>query len=168
MILIVAFLVSCKQIKEGEPVQILDEKQVTNALIEVNRSIVKRNRDHIHNFVRRTGWELEEIESGIWFGILTEGKGNKPSENDQVEFNYIIRLIDGSYPGNISKAFTSDIILGKGSVESGLEMGLKRMREGDSARIIIPPYFTQGDFENREGIPPGAILIFDVKLLKAK
>lgn len=168
LILLAILIGSCKQEKTDTSPPLLGEKEVTSALIDVNRSIIKRNRDHIANFIKRTGWQLKETENGIWFGILEEGDGPVVKDNDQIEYIYKLRLIDGSYPNKSDEARINSISLGSGGVESGLEKGLKLMREGDSARIIVPPFFAHGNFGNQGDIPPGAILIFDIKLLKIK
>ena len=158
-------LLSCKKKTEDNSVHFLDEKEISSALVEVNRSIVKRNRNHIINFVKRTGWEMTESESGIWFGILKFGNGKKVIEGDHLQYEYVIRLIDGSYPENNEENLLNNITIGKGGVESGLEKGLLLMSEGDSARIIVPPYLGHGNFGDGKNIPPGAILIFDVRVL---
>lgn len=166
LILLLILIGSCKQNKSASAPPLMDEKEVTSALIDVNRSIIKKNRDHITNFIKRTGWNLKETEDGIWFGILEAGDGNKVKDKDQIEYLYKLRLIDGSYPDKSEEVRSNTINIGSGGVESGLEKGLKLMSEGDSARIIVPPFFAHGNFGNQGDIPPGAILIFDIKLLK--
>lgn len=168
LIFLAILIGSCKQEKTKTAPPFMGEKEVTSALIDVNRSIIKRNRDHISNFIKRTGWNLQETENGIWFGLLEAGDGPAVKDKDQIEYIYKLRLIDGSYPNKTDAARLISISVGSGGVESGLEKGLKLMSEGDSARIIVPPFFAHGNFGNQDNIPPGAILIFDVKLLKIK
>ena len=51
--------------------------------------------------------------------------------------------------------------LNKKELPTGLEEGLKLMRKGESARIIIPWYLAYG-MQGNEEIPPYTSIIYDV------
>ena len=74
---------ACKQNVSDEVVMPSIEKEIVDALVEVNKSVVKRNRNHIQNFLKRTAWEMLETDDGIWFGIVEHGMGEKVSINDE-------------------------------------------------------------------------------------
>ncbi len=163
---LIYFISSCKPDSREENPPIPNEKEIMESLLEVNKTIVKRSRNHIENFIKRTAWGLEETEDGIWFGLVDSQEGEKASLNDQVEYEWQLQFIDGSYYKNSKTKTTSVNTIGQGGIESGLEKGLLRMRVGESARIIVPPYLAHGNFGDMGDIPPGSILIFHVKLLK--
>ena len=156
---------SCKQNLGDEESIVSSEKEIMEALVEVNKSVVKRNRNHIQNFIKRTAWKMDETDDGIWFGIVEHGIGEKVSINDEIRYSWHLRFIDGTNATNSQEPKINNILLGQGGVESGLEKGLMLMSEGDSAIIIVPPYLAHGNFGETGKIPPGAILIFDIKLL---
>ena len=59
-------------------------------------------------------------------------------------------------------------VVGKGGVESGLEEVVKYLHAGDNARFILPPHLAHGNFGDGKKIPPGAILLYELKLLAVK
>lgn len=164
-LLILTFF-SCNSRHEKEPVKVQDEKAVSEALVGVNQLLVKRNYQHIKNFVMRTGWEARETERGIWIEILDDISGNSITDGDKVKFEYSLKLINGSEPYGISTIIPKTITLGNSSLEPGLDYGLRMLSQGDSARMIIPPYLAFGNFGDSDKIPPDAILIYNVKIVK--
>ncbi len=163
---LIYFISSCKPDSREENSTISIEKEMMESLLDVNKTIVKRSRNHIENFIKRTGWGLEETVDGIWFGLIDSQEGEKASLNDQVEYVWQLQFMDGSYYKNSQTKTTSVNTIGQGGIESGLEKGLLLMHVGDRARIIVPPYLAHGNFGDIGDIPPGAIHIFHVKLLK--
>lgn len=157
---------SCNSPHDEEPVKVQNEKAISEALIGVNQLMVKRNYQHIKNFVKRTGWEARETDRGIWMEILEDQPGEKISDGTNVRFVYSLRLIDGSEPYGISTLIPKTIVAGNSSLEPGLAYGLSFLSQGDSARMIIPPYLAFGNFGDSDKIPPDAILIYNVKILK--
>lgn len=165
-LIIVFSFQSCRNNEPLNKMQIPDESYITDALIKVNSYLVKRNQQHIRNFIKRTGWEMNETRNGIWMEILEKNSIQKCVDNDQVEIRYSIQLLSGKMitePGNdIQKMVT----LGRSSIESGLDYALRNMGKGDSARLIIPPYLAFGNFGDSGKIPPDAILIYYLKIIK--
>ena len=55
--------------------------------------------------------------------------------------------------------------MGKGGVESGLEMAVLLMKDGQKGKFILPPHLGHGLIGDNDKIPPLAILVFDIELL---
>jgi FKBP-type peptidyl-prolyl cis-trans isomerase len=49
-------------------------------------------------------------------------------------------------------------------VISGWTEGLQKISKGGKIKLYVPPQLAYGD-DGRPGIPPGAVLIFDIELL---
>ncbi|MBM3417837.1 MAG: hypothetical protein FJY17_02810 [Bacteroidetes bacterium] len=58
--------------------------------------------------------------------------------------------------------------IGSSELESGIQEGIKLMREGEQAKFILPSYLGHGLLGDRYTIPPQAILYVDVKLIEIK
>ena len=56
-------------------------------------------------------------------------------------------------------------MVGKGGIESGVEEGLLKMTEGDSATLIIPPHLAHGNFGDRNKIPGNSVVIYKLRVL---
>jgi hypothetical protein len=117
---------------------------------------------------------------------------NKVPDSDKIGDIYLIPTIQGngtavtsgcgvsiSYKGYFlnHKTFDSvpvndplDFIIGdSGQVINGLETGIKKMRQGEKAKIIIPSHSAFGEKGSSTGIvPPYKTLIYEVTMLKVK
>ena len=95
-----------------------------------------------------------------------DGNGASPKETDTVVVHYKGALIDGtqfdsSYDRNEPLTIRLD------SVIKGWADGLKQMKKGGKAKLVIPPEAAYGT-DGVPGIPANSTLVFDVELLDIK
>ena len=103
------------------------------------------------------------LPNGMQYEILKDSNGPKPVDSNAVKVHYAGTFIDG-------KPFDSSI--GKDPIEVNMMGGvipgwieiLKLMPVGSKWRVYIPSNLAYGD-QGRDGIPPGAALIFEIELL---
>ncbi len=104
--------------------------------------------------------------SGLQYEVLRKGYGVKPSASDSVTVHYRGSLLDGevfdsSYEGDpLTFALTKVI--------SGWTEGLQLMNVGSRYRLYLHPDLAYGDTGSPPVIEPGALLIFEVELLKVE
>ncbi|UTC61989.1 FKBP-type peptidyl-prolyl cis-trans isomerase [Treponema sp. OMZ 788] len=108
-------------------------------------------------------------ESGLQYEVLSKGKDEiYPSEADEVEVNYIGKLIDGNVFDDSYKSGSS-VKIQLSRVIPGWKEGLQLMSPGSKFRLYVPPalgYGEQGIVQGSAIIIPGnAVLIFDIELL---
>lgn len=113
-------------------------------------------------FALPTEAELTTSPSGLGYLILDEGTGRAPGSRDTVTVRYAGWLLDGrlfdaSYPRSIS--FSLDRVI------PGWTEGLQLLREGGSAKLLIPPELAYGARGAPPAIGPNATLLFQVELL---
>ena len=58
--------------------------------------------------------------------------------------------------------------LGEGQVIAGWDMGLREMCIGELRELVVPPQYGYGEYPVGDKIPPRALLVFYVELLKIK
>jgi FKBP-type peptidyl-prolyl cis-trans isomerase FkpA len=103
--------------------------------------------------------------SGLVFRELEAGRGAMPKATDVVRVHYRGSFPDGrefdsSYARNQPLSFALNRV-----IRCWTE-GLQLMKAGASARLTCPPDIAYGERGTGNGlIPPGAVLIFEVKLL---
>lgn len=106
------------------------------------------------------------LPDGLQYVVLTNGDGAIPAPTDTVSVNYRGTLIDGT-------EFDSSYKRGKpaefpvGGVIHGWTEALEMMKVGSKWRLFVPAELAYGP-QGRPGIPPNAVLIFDVELLSVK
>ncbi|HDS6886878.1 FKBP-type peptidyl-prolyl cis-trans isomerase [Morganella morganii] len=109
---------------------------------------------------------VEKTKSGVLYKSEKDGNGASPKETDTVVVHYKGVLIDGtqfdsSYDRNEPLTIRLD------SVIKGWTEGLKQMKKGGKAKLVIPPEAAYGT-DGVPGIPANSTLVFDVELLDIK
>jgi FKBP-type peptidyl-prolyl cis-trans isomerase len=106
------------------------------------------------------------LPSGLQYKILKQGKGRKPTPDDQVECNYRGTLLDGTEFDSSYKRNQPSILPVKKLIK-GWSEALQLMPVGSKWQIFIPPHLAYGE-RLVGGIGPNAMLTFDVELLDIK
>ena len=105
-------------------------------------------------------------ESGLQYKVNKEGTGKSPQANSTVKCHYTGTLIDGtkfdsSYDRN------QPLTMPLNQLIKGWGEGLQLMKEGANYTFYIPNELAYG--QQQAGIiPPGAVIIFDVELIKVE
>jgi FKBP-type peptidyl-prolyl cis-trans isomerase len=166
LLLLVLSFSACKKNEKTTPPGLPTEHEVEKAIFKVNKYILKRNRDHITGFLRRTGWDMQQSGSGLWYRVKQEGSGKTASNGDYIKLKYELRLIDGSLISSSKSDGLLEFTVGQGGVESGLEEAVLMLGTGARATLIVPPHLAYGNFgDNELGIPPDAILLYELEVV---
>jgi peptidylprolyl isomerase len=106
---------------------------------------------------------------GVYYSILRQGTGDKPTAGATIQAHYEGRLLsnnrvfDSSYERNQPLEFP----VGVGYVIPGWDEQLLDMRVGEKRLMVIPAELAYGDSGASGVIPGGAWLVFSVELLAA-
>lgn len=116
------------------------------------------------------GFEEQEYtttDSGLQYAILEEGSGEQPEMGDVVRVHYTGMLGDGTeFDSSRGGGEPFQFALGRGQVIPGWDEGIGLLREGGTAKLIIPPELGYGAQGSGGVIPPNATLYFDVELIE--
>lgn len=106
---------------------------------------------------------VKTLKSGLQYKVITKGKGKSPQEKDTVSVNYRGTLIDGTeFDSSYKRGQPASFPVG--GVIKGWTEALLLMKEGDKWELAIPSELAYGE-TGRQGIPPNAVLIFEVELI---
>jgi FKBP-type peptidyl-prolyl cis-trans isomerase FklB len=109
---------------------------------------------------------VEQTKSGLYYRILTPGKGAVATENSEVEVHYEGKLIDGTvFDSSYQRGQT--VTFRPTQVIKGWTEALQMMPEGSVWELYIPYFLAYGENGN-QSIPPYATLIFKVEVVKVK
>lgn len=136
------------------------------ALIRINKYLVKKDSDAIKGYISRHGWNMTETKAGLWYEITHKGNGPKAETGKTATLSYKISLIDGTVCYTSDESGDKTFVIGKGGVEPGLEQGILLLNEGDKARFIMPPHLAYGLIGDENKIPARATIVYEIHLLK--
>ncbi len=103
--------------------------------------------------------------SGLQYTVVTEGTGRSPKASDTVRVHYAGRLLDGTeFDSSHKRGQPAQFPVG--GVIAGWTEALQMMKEGGKWTLFIPSDLAYGDRGYPGVIPGGALLTFEVELLK--
>lgn len=159
---------SVKIIKKGKEAKDFKAAEVFKKGIEKSEKEAAAKKEKLEKEVSSLAEGFKQTDSGLRYKITDEvDDGKKPKAGQEVQVYYKGMLKDGKV---FDKSLEEDgnplkFKVGTGRVIQGWDEGLQLLKEGESARLIIPPHLAYGP-NGRGPIPPNAILIFDVTLAK--
>jgi FKBP-type peptidyl-prolyl cis-trans isomerase len=138
--------------------------------VDFNQEVNEREQLEIAAFLRHHHYlKMDTTASGLRYMIYKKSTENKVKTGDEVLVQIKIERLDGAICYQTDSISGSEIIkIGKSEVESGIQEGLKLMRIGEQAKLILPSYLAHGLLGDRYTVPPQAILYVDIKLLNKK
>lgn len=122
----------------------------------------KQCEDYMANIAKKEG--IKELGDGVYYEVVTEGKGAIPADTCRVSVNYEGKLIndsifDSSYKrGEPAKFRCTQVI-------PGWTKALTNMPVGSTWMVYIPQEQAYGSENRGEMLPPFSCLIFKIELL---
>ncbi len=144
-------------------------RERAQAAAEADRTVAaQKNLADAQSFLKEnlTRVGVMSTASGLQYQVLVEGTGAAPSADANVRVHYEGKLLDGSiFDSSIARGEPAEF--GLKQVITGWTEGLQLMKQGGKMRLFIPPQLGYGPGGVR-GIPPNALLIFEVELIEIK
>jgi FKBP-type peptidyl-prolyl cis-trans isomerase len=167
-IVLLLVIAGCQRDRDRNSNSSLQNTRETKKQLEhVNKLLVEKDKEQIEAYIKRHQLlEMQENKAGLFYLVWGDESGVQVETNDIVVLNYKVSLLDGTECYNTSAEKPKEFLVGKGGVESGLEMAVLLMKEGQKGKFILPPHLGHGLIGDSDKIPPLAILVFDVELLE--
>lgn len=150
----------------------LSETDARNAIMayqtEARNRWAERNKHAADTFLaaNKSKEGVVTTASGLQYKVLTEGAGTPPKANDTVTVHYKGTLLDGTEFDSSYKR-GQPATFGVGQVIKGWTEALQLMKPGAKWQLFIPPDLAYGP-QGRPGIPPNALLQFEVELISVQ
>jgi FKBP-type peptidyl-prolyl cis-trans isomerase FkpA len=154
---------SCKnQSNEEKPIDWNTEKST-----KMNKQFSAEEEIEINLFLaRKSEWKMQKTGSGLRYYVYEHGEGEPALPNDYVDIEYTISLLDGTECYSTADDEVEEIKVDKAQVESGIQEGIKLMKQGDKAKLVIPSHLAHGIVGDMSKIPPLSTLLVDIHLVK--
>ncbi len=162
-----ALFLGCSQPEARKPV-VRKTSSFMSESIERNKILTKVENqllqkqiegDSLHSYLNS--------EQGFWYYYDARDTLNAPmpEPGDQIVFNYEVRDLGDNIIISEEELGPQSYTVDKEELISGLQDGLKLMREGESMTFLFPSYKAYG-YTGSERINPNQPLIYKVELIK--
>mmetsp|Transcript_16344 Transcript_16344/g.24617 ORF Transcript_16344/g.24617 Transcript_16344/m.24617 type:complete len:218 (+) Transcript_16344:127-780(+) len=82
--------------------------------------------------------KFQKLDSGTQIADLTIGKGEEIREGSRVLIDYVFRRADGYFVESTENKEPFGFVVGNRGAISGLDEGVRGMRQGGTRRIVVP------------------------------
>lgn len=135
---------------------------------EFNKNIVIEEELQIRMFLANRKWKVQKTGSGLRYYIYKHGEGDSARADMHAEVRFKINQLDGTFCYQTDSLETETFRIDHSDVESGVQEGIKKMRVGDKAKLIIPSHLGHGLTGDMDKIPPLTVLVIDLELVSLK
>ena len=122
---------------------------------------VEQNEKDIIKYIEDNNLDATRSESGLYYVINKSGSGDRPYLNSNVTVAYKGYFTDGNI---FDQSGDDGISFSLQNVIRGWTEGLTYFKKGGEGILLIPSSLGYGN-SDKDKIPGGSVLIFDVKLI---
>ncbi|RXJ51498.1 FKBP-type peptidyl-prolyl cis-trans isomerase [Gelidibacter gilvus] len=129
-----------------------------------NVDFKEKNNEEIIAYIDKNNLDAQKSDSGLYYVIDELGSGQKPVATSNVTVAYKGYFLDGK---TFDQSDANGISFGLQQVIKGWTEGITYFKEGGKGKLLIPSHLGYGS-KDRQGIPGGSVLIFDIHLISVK
>jgi hypothetical protein len=111
---------------------------------------------------------LRETDSGILMADIREGDGLEVTPESTVKIHYVGSILDGTVVFNTYTNRSPETYPLTKAPLKGMVEGLVGARAGGKRKLILPPELAYGEAGAGGVIPPNAVVVVDVEILKVE
>jgi FKBP-type peptidyl-prolyl cis-trans isomerase FkpA len=165
IVIFLSVIISCRNSPES---RISHPGPGKNEMADLNRYLVQKDRERIQNYIERKNLKMAESPTGLWYQILKQGTGDPLTDNNKFIMDYECSLLDGTRCYSSTTLGPKELVLGRSSMEPGLNEGLRMLKPGSEAIFILPPFLAYGLPGDGRKIPSRSIIVYNVHILQAE
>ncbi len=133
--------------------------------MELNKTIAEEEKIAIKLFLaQHSDWKLTSTGTGLQYYIYEANDGQPIKVGSVIDVKYKVTQLDGTVCYETGEDEVLEVEVDHSQVETGLQEGLKKMKVGDKAKMIIPSHLAHGITGDLNKIPPLTPLIIDIQV----
>ena len=168
---LVLLIFSCSAPEPRRPISHHTESFLKES-IQRNKQINAFEEEAIKYYIAQDSTKIYNVSTkGYWFRYLSHieaVEGGSPKFEDTIVFEYEISDLNNEVLYSYEELGEVTYKIDKENLESGLQDGLKMMRERDEVMFLFPSYKAFGILGDKEKVGMNQPLIYKVKLIKIK
>jgi FKBP-type peptidyl-prolyl cis-trans isomerase len=143
----------------------INEEELKNQFVKANKQLVQKESDEMDYYVKTHKMPFVKTSSGIRYYVYKpSAQGDSIKDKEEIVMNYIVSLLDGTECYSSKTEGKKTFIVGNEDIESGIHRGVKYLKHGDKALLLIPSHLAHGLLGDFKKIPPQMPIIYDVEI----
>lgn len=142
-----------------------NKEAIKKQFIKANQQLIQKEKDELDYYEKTHKLSFINTNSGVrYFVYHHSAKGDSIRDSTEIIMSYRVNLLDGTecYSSEISGK--KKFVVGMEEIESGIHIGVKYLKRGDKALILIPSHLAHGLLGDFKKIPPQMPIVYDVKI----
>jgi len=164
---LVLVLVSC-----GNPPPADDNKEIKinkeaikKQFIEANKLLAIKEADDMDAYARQHKMNFIITNLGLRYFVYSPSvKGDSIKDKSEITIEYTVSLLDGTECYSSAEKGPKKFQVGMENIESGIHQGVKFLKKGDKAIILIPSHLAHGLLGDMSKIPPQMPIVYDIQI----
>ena len=168
LFLFILFLgVSCTNPEKEHKQEIkINKEAVKKQFIEANKLLAKKEADDMDAYARNHKMNFINTDLGLrYFVYLPSAKGDSIRDKSEITIEYTVSLLDGTECYSSKENGPKTFVVGQEDIESGIHKGVKFLKKGDKAMILLPSHLAHGLLGDMNKIPPQMPIVYDIHIL---
>jgi len=164
---LITLVISCSNPEARKPI-VRKTSSFMNESIERNKMLNKAENaillqriksDTLHTYINS--------ENGFWYyyDVSVSDNTYTPNRGDEVFYTHEIKSLDNTILYTQEELGTKSYLIDKEELITGLQDGLKIMKEGEKVSFLFPSYKAYG-YTGNDRIQPNQPLLYTIQLLK--
>ena len=138
---------------------------IKNQFIKANQQLMQKENDEMDYYAKSHQLSFIRTGSGIRYFVYKPSiKGDSIKDNMQITLNFTLKLMDGTLCYSSKTEGPRTFFVGHEDIESGIHKGLKYLKRGDKAILLIPSPLAHGLLGDFNKIPPQMPIVYDVEV----
>jgi FKBP-type peptidyl-prolyl cis-trans isomerase len=166
LLFILALFSACgdphKQEKHPEKI---NKEALKKQFIEANKLLAKKEADDMDAYARQHKMNFINTDLGLRYYVYAPSeKGDSIKDKSEITMDFTVSLLDGTECYSSSEKGPKTFVVGMEDIESGIHKGVKFLKKGDKAIILIPSHLAHGLLGDLDKIPPQMPIVYDIQI----
>ena len=142
--ILVCLFCSCENDPKKKEVSFKNEKDFETTMILSHKDFLKKEKEKIRVFKDSLGLQFISTGTGLQYHIYDSSEGDSLKTGELAILSYDLTSITGDSLYNSPEGKLQEFVVDYDNVESGLHEGIKKLKVGERAYLILPAHLAHG------------------------
>ncbi|MFB1022690.1 MAG: FKBP-type peptidyl-prolyl cis-trans isomerase [Vicingaceae bacterium] len=165
LLIFVCFLCSCENETNKAEVSFENKKDFETTMILSHKDFLKKEKEKIRVFKDSLGLQFISTGTGLQYHIYKSSEGDGLKTGELAVLSYDLTSITGDSLYKSPEGKLQEFVVDYDNVESGLHEGIKKLKVGERAYLILPAHLAHGISGDNAAISSQTTLVYNVHLV---